>query len=114
MNTDSPYNASQPTDSAPETEMIAYRGWAGSWRAYLQDNDDNHVVKSEWIFLNATESYYLRGEHVNWAGAEHMTVSVEIRPNLTTNETSEADDLELFLAEHPKATHTLQRIALEQ
>jgi len=66
--------------------------------------DTTSTVKhiSDWISLEAGQSYYILGKYGEWTSMEHFTVSVEINPTDGVNQT------------HPLATTTMQQIAMDQ
>jgi len=73
---------SSGTPASPS--VIAYRYYWTQWRNYFYQNgvngaegsDEVHI--SEWVSLVEGESYYIEGQHIQYSGGEHFTVSVEI------------------------------------
>lgn len=71
----------------------------------MYDNTPNDKHKSEWIYLEKGKAYYIKGDHADATSAQHFTVSVEIKP--------ESQDSSVA-SEHPKSTHTITQLAMDQ
>jgi hypothetical protein len=72
-----PFSSGTPV--SPTTIAYSY-SWT-QWRNYFHENvaegiNDQHI--SDWIPLVKGESYYIEGQHIQWSGLEHFTVSLEI------------------------------------
>jgi hypothetical protein len=58
---------------------IAENFWSTDYRDFWEVRGSHQYTrKSEWIALNASEPYYIKGVHMEHAWGDHFTVGVEI------------------------------------
>lgn len=59
--------------------IIEINGWC-RWRDYFNTNYEERTQKSEWFTFEKGKQYYMEGRVGDWGGADHYTVSVEVKP----------------------------------
>jgi hypothetical protein len=98
LDSTTPY-AGTPLAEKPVPELIASRSWSTNWRSYFYNKDEGQ--KSEWIFLTQGQQYYIMAESTKYDNMDHMTVSLEIKPEVSG-------------WSHPKASKTMQQLSFDQ